>query len=498
MVPPPSEARRRRDLSKSVHALRDVMHPPLPKLSHRASLSGLESRDELERLSREIRRFEISRQLSLLTIDGNLDLARELATHASCSSTPSQSPTSTPSPSPSGRRPYPSLASLHQHTPRALDFKTPRRPPIVEASPRKLSVTALTLLMLACGCCCQAPYDLMATNDRSCGDLISLAEILFGLGASAPWALRAEGGATLPLRFHFGLALSAVLSVIWMNRALASPIPAVVLGTLKNGNLVANAVVGALLLRKDYTLRQLGGVIVVTAGLVMTAVDGASHARPSTLGHSTAEPADDAATAIDLGADTKSKDALLGGDVSLGGDASLGEHWAIALGVIFICGSLLARALTGALQEAAFKRHRRASASEMLFFRNAIGLPVLLCRCYMSGSSGVLGTLRKWSTGEVGDLVYPRVWFLLATNLVFDYGCKLLMTRLVSQAGALYGSLVLTVQKFVAFALAVVWLEPALRSSLRLWAGAALVLLGTLAYATASTPIRPKAVKRSE
>ena len=131
----------------------------------------------------------------------------------------------------------------------------------------------------------------------------------------------------------------------------------------------------------------------------------------------------------------------------------------------------------------------RVSASELLFFRNALALPILLLR-----GETVLHHARRWlGEEEVGGLPFPTIWGLLLANLLFDYGCKLLMTRLIAVAGALHATLVLTMQKFVSFLISISLLDPEQRASPRLIVGAACVLLGTTAYARA-----PKAAPKHD
>ena len=70
----------------------------------------------------------------------------------------------------------------------------------------------------------------------------------------------------MPVATHAWLAGAAVLYPLLLNQALASPLPVVLLSTLKNGNLVANAIVGVLLLGKRYSARQLLSVAIVSTG----------------------------------------------------------------------------------------------------------------------------------------------------------------------------------------------------------------------------------------
>ena len=56
---------------------------------------------------------------------------------------------------------------------------------------------------------------------------------------------------------HAALGCAAVLYPLLLNHALSSPLPIVLLSTLKNGNLVANALVGVVVLGKAYSAVRL-------------------------------------------------------------------------------------------------------------------------------------------------------------------------------------------------------------------------------------------------
>jgi hypothetical protein len=363
------------------------------------------------------------------------------------------------------------------------------------------SVRTLSLLLVLCGCACAAPCDVLHGRDRGCSDLISICEYLFGLCVSAPGALRewrARGRLRFPLRWHVGLALAGVGYTFCLNgaasalargrlrprtrvaaalvtvtrhaprphaRAAASPgvagalslrdgLPLVAMSTLKNGNLAANVAVGSLALGRRYSGEQLGAVAVVTAGLVLTALGAAQ--RPAAAATTRASG---------LGAE------------------GLG---AIAL----LCGALLLRASAGAAQEAAYARFGRASVSEVLFVRNALGLPLLLTRLRPVARHAAL-----WARApDVGGLRWPCAWLLLLANLLTDYGCKALMTKLIGASSALTATLCLTFQKFCAFAIGALLLAPAddpSRRSLAIWAGRCAVLIGTTAYSTLAQPPAP-------
>lgn len=235
-------------------------------------------------------------------------------------------------------------------------------------------------------------------------------------------------------------------------RELASTLPTVVLITLKNGGLVANAFIGCVFLGKRYSARQLGAIAVVSLGLIATAKGGGK------------------------------KGGAQSDDADAGAAAAAAEA---ALAVACACAALLCRALNGALTELAFAHSRtRASASELLFYRNLFALPVFVLRYDVVATHA----LRWHDSSEVGGLAWPRMWLLLVANIVFDYLCKVLMTQLIATEGSLQATIALNAQKFCAFIISTTLLDPSLRSSPRLWVGAGCVLGGSVAYSTICKP----------
>lgn len=97
----------------------------------------------------------------------------------------------------------------------------------------------LSLLVVLCGCACQAPYEVLNTSDRGCADLIALSEYVYGLLASAPQALAASSW-HVPWHFHVGLAAASLSYTYLVSAALATAMPMPIAITIKNGNLVAN------------------------------------------------------------------------------------------------------------------------------------------------------------------------------------------------------------------------------------------------------------------
>jgi len=309
---------------------------------------------------------------------------------------------------------------------------------------RKLVLGCLIFVCIACGCSCQAPYEVLNTQDKGCSHLISLAEHIFGILVTVRAAFRPR---QLQLHWHLCLAAGSVGYTQLQNVALGTQLPTLVLITIKNGNLLANVFLGKLLLHRHYGMQQLAAVVLLSFGLILVSVAGA-----------------------------------VGDDTSESGSSCI-------LGILLLAGALLSRAAGGLLQEQ-LSQSRTVPVEELLFFRSLLGLPAVLLqfRSISLHSS-------RWVTGEV-IFGWPGPWVLLTLNTVMDYVTRVSITLLIERTSALTANLVLTFQRFVSFLISAVLLSSELPSK-SLWLGAVVVLAGTLLYAVAPTEVKRSPKEKS-
>jgi len=287
--------------------------------------------------------------------------------------------------------------------------------------------------------------EILMSHDRSCGDLFSFGEYVLCSVASGPSALRARhvnGGWQVGRLLLFGLSITSAGYGVLLNMSMETPVPMPVLILLKNGTLVANLIVGSLLFGCRYNAGQVAAVVVVTIGLAITMIAGNSSAAE--------------------GEQPLSKETVLGV-------------------CLFLCGLLL-RAFQATLHEVACKNCGGSPASEIIFCRSMLGLPMSLVK-----SEAILRTYRRWNGPATGGLVWPSVWGLLCANLLFNLIVKILMNRLIKETGALATALTLTAQRFISFVVFAAILNPnGNETNSGLWIGGAATLLGTFAYSLAS------------
>mmetsp|Transcript_112496 Transcript_112496/g.195199 ORF Transcript_112496/g.195199 Transcript_112496/m.195199 type:complete len:460 (+) Transcript_112496:31-1410(+) len=304
------------------------------------------------------------------------------------------------------------------------------------------NVLILVLLLVFCGCACQAPMEVMTGRDKGCAHLISLVEYIFGIIASLG-ALREKR--RLPWALHLGLAGANISYSMLLNVALGSALPTVALLTMKNGNLVANMFLGVLVLGRRYTLQQYLAVLCITMGLVAAS--------------------------------------WRGGAKSWQGN---GETSAL-IGSVCLVGALLSRAAGGVVQEL-YCRTQGAPVAELLLYRSLLGLPIILIRWRSISEHAI-----RWSVEpQISGLAWPTFWALLAANVLFDYACKVFMTRLIGQTSALVGTLALTCQKFISFLISAFAVSSE-TPGWNLWLSSIAVLTGTVVYSFAPKRLAPPA-----
>jgi len=313
----------------------------------------------------------------------------------------------------------------------------------------------LVALTIFFGCACQAPYEVLNSSDKGCAPLISLIEHLFGIAASLG-ALSQRRHVSWSV--HIGLAATNVGYTLLLNVALCSALPTTVLIAMKNGNLVANMLLGVGIMHYRYAVGQYGGVALISAGLVLTSLAGAQ----------TSSGVSQSAAALTVGSTAG------GSRISSAG-----------LGLLCIVGALLSRAASGMLQEV---RCRGAPVTELLLFRSALGLPLLFCQWPQ-----IVHHFTRWTYGDaMPSLAWPTPWILLMANIGFDYGTKVCISQLIERTSSLTATLVLTVQRFMSFCLSATLLGKE-QVGRDLWLGAVVVLGGTLMYTLAQDRLAIKA-----
>ena len=381
----------------------------------------------------------------------------------------------------------------------------PATPPTTEVT-NLPSVIRLAAVALLTGTLCQLQVELLLRDDAAAGNLISLVEYSYCALVSSSSVLTPR---RLPWACHLQLLLSGVLYSALTNAGLAMrSLPFATALVIKNGNIIANMIVGRVAGRR-YSSSQALAAAVISAGLVVSTVQRASSPPAIALADTAATAAAATAAAMSVqdtavaaatvvpqaaavaqaamealgpegaaamlqGAAQAAKAA--GAQVAAAAAAEAKQQAAAAqaaetaaalgaasatalvaeaeassymLGVVLLVGALLARAAGGVAQEKHFAKHG-IHTNEVMFWRAVLGIPVFAARFDVGG-------LAAWCT--------PQRVALLLGNVVCDHLCKVAMTRLIGEASALAATMVITLQRFISLVFRRVTLDVALTST---------------------------------
>ncbi|KIK96117.1 hypothetical protein PAXRUDRAFT_826307 [Paxillus rubicundulus Ve08.2h10] len=280
------------------------------------------------------------------------------------------------------------------------------------------------------------------------------------------------------------VALFFVLSTL-NNAAFAYDIPMSVHIVFRSGGMIINMALGWLLVKKRYTPRQVVSVLIVTIGIVLTTLS-ASNPKSRASNPQT--------TDVSLYAQGIS---ILSLALLLSGFLGLIQDW------------VFAQYIKPTEAQAASDPLTQPSWQESMFYIHSLALPLF----YFSKHNITTEVLRmsasppiSFSSSPLVDvwllkslennkitLPLPSMLFYLLLNTATQLFCVVGVNRLTGRVSSLSVTLILTVRKAVSLLLSVAVYGG--QGNAKMWAGAALVFLGTIGYSTSS---RAKGVEQTK
>jgi len=226
--------------------------------------------------------------------------------------------------------------------------------------------------------------------------------------------------------------------------------------------MVADVILGTFALKRKYPLLQIGAVLAVSMGITAAALATRKNVSSSALKE---------------------------------GEVLSATSFAIGCGCIVM--ALFLRAGSGVAQELIFKETNGEVQEELLVWRSAIGLPILC----LTRWSNIVEHASIWSTHEFAVKFFgigiSTLWILMLCNMVFDYATKVLVGELIFRTSALSTSLVLILMRFISIVFSSCYVNAPPYPGLRMWAGCALVVSGTLVYTNCELEKRASKKKKN-
>jgi len=299
----------------------------------------------------------------------------------------------------------------------------------------------LAILMVLVGCCSNVVFlELLVSQDPGIGNLVTFAQFL--IIALEGFVFTTKFGTVkpkVPFSAWVMLVIMYFLVSVSNNYALNFNIPMPLHMIFRAGSLMANMLLGVIILGKQYSASKYVSILMITAGIITCTYSSTS---------------------------SKSVE---------GGDEEKEESW-IMVGISLLTFALFMSARMGIYQEVVYSKHGK-HPREALFYTHALPLPgfLLLAPDILNHWNIVMSSAPLPITPFV-----PSMLLYLIGNIFTQYLCISAVFVLTTECASLTVTLVVTLRKFLSLLFSI-WYFNNPFTTLH-WLGTALVFGGTLLF----------------
>ncbi|XP_029184756.1 UDP-xylose and UDP-N-acetylglucosamine transporter-like [Acropora muricata] len=321
---------------------------------------------------------------------------------------------------------------------------------------------AIPIFLVFAACCSNVVLlELIVRQDPSCVNSVTFFQFLFiateGFIFTANFGLKKPD---IPIKNYVMMVLFFFSTSVINNYALNFNVPMPLHMIFRSGSLVANLVLGMIILKRRYELSKYLSVFMITAGICLCTL---ASAKKLEFNSPTGDPVTD-------------------------------YKW-LSVGVVLLVLALLLSARTGIYQEqmyAEYGKHPR----EALFYAHALPLPgfILLSKDIYSHIFAFNSSAPLVLFGVTVQI--PKLWAYLAGNVVTQYVCIRSVYVLTSECTSLTVTLVITLRKFLSLMFSIFYFKNPF--TIYHWIGTVLVFGGTIAFTDILSKIRTALLPNKE
>ncbi|NP_001126093.1 nucleotide sugar transporter SLC35B4 [Pongo pygmaeus] len=307
---------------------------------------------------------------------------------------------------------------------------------------------ALAVGLVFAGCCSNVIFlELLARKHPGCGNIVTFAQFLFI--AVEGFLFEADLGRkppAIPIRYYaIMVTMFFTVSVVnnyALNLNIAMPLHMI----FRSGSLIANMILGIIILKKRYSIFKYTSIALVSVGIFICTFMSAKQVT--------------------------SQSSLSEND---GFQAFV--WWLLGIGALTF--ALLMSARMGLFQETLYKRFGKHS-KEALFYNHALPLPGFVFLASDIYDHAVLFNKSELYEIPVIGVTLPIMWFYLLMNIITQYVCIRGVFILTTECASLTVTLVVTLRKFVSLIFSILYFQNPF--TLWHWLGTLFVFIGTLMY----------------
>uniref|UniRef100_A0A6Q2Y4M1 Solute carrier family 35 member B4 n=1 Tax=Esox lucius TaxID=8010 RepID=A0A6Q2Y4M1_ESOLU len=317
--------------------------------------------------------------------------------------------------------------------------------------------TIFAVLLVFVGCCSNVVFlELLVREFPGCGNIVTFAQ--FAFIALEGFVFETNFGRkkpAIPIRYNYVIMVTmfftvSVINNYALNFNIAMPLHMI----FRSGSLIANMILGIVILKKRYSMSKYLSIVMVSLGIFICTIMSARQVKT-----------------VSEGSEEQDVHAFL--------------HW--LLGIAMLTFALLMSARMGIFQETLYKKYGKHS-KEALFYNHCLPLPGFLLLSSDIYNHGVLFSQSTPVDVPVIGQAVPIMWLYLLMNVITQYLCIRGVFILTTECASLTVTLVVTLRKFMSLIISILYFNNPFTAWH--WLGTAVVFLGTLIYTEVWTSVR--------
>ncbi|XP_011206128.1 UDP-xylose and UDP-N-acetylglucosamine transporter isoform X3 [Bactrocera dorsalis] len=322
---------------------------------------------------------------------------------------------------------------------------------------KKMNIKALTaVICVFVGCCSNVVFlEYLVKEDPGAGNLITFSQFLFiALEGLVHIIASRDFVPKIPLRNYSLLVILFFVTSVANNFAFDFNIPMPLHMIFRAGSLIANMIMGIIILKKKYVFSKYLSVFMITAGIVLCTIISGSSVKSATV-----KPTE----ALDVGY----SDFFI---------------WTLGIGLLSI--ALFISAYMGICQETLYKKFGK-HPQEALFFTHLIPLPGFIFIYKNIWEHFSIATNSEPMALPIISIIgfnveIPQMIFYLMCNVITQYLCIRSVYILTTECASLTVTLVVTLRKFVSLLFSIIYFKNPF--TIYHWIGTGLVFFGTIIF----------------
>lgn len=308
-----------------------------------------------------------------------------------------------------------------------------------------VSKAELAGLVVIVGCCSNVVFlELLVKEAPGIGNLVTFLQFL--VIATEGFLFTMDIGRTkpkVPFTAWINLVVMYFLVSVVNNYALNFHIPMPLHMIFRAGSLLANMIMGVVLLGKEYTTAKYSSVMMITLGILTCTI---------------------------MSAQTN--------QIKSSEGAEMDNFW-LTIGILLLTFALFMSARMGIYQEVIYKQHGK-HPKEAMFFLHALPLPGFLFLAPDIYNHLVISLNSSPLTLPIIHIQLPCMIVYLLGNVITQYICISAVFVLTTECASLTVTLVVTLRKFLSLLFSI-WYFQNPFTSLH-WVGTVLVFSGTMLF----------------